>query len=289
MKKITQKIILTTLALISTNIYPAFAHHEAIFGPQSSIMLSAGNYVSIQGFSRQTGTNTKRTQETTGLFSFGLTPIPDIPFGFNAVIPFSSINELDNSSSKSGIEDVVLGFNYRYDLTNLNNFFGNTGNYILGMSSMELTNGVIDHEAFQGPIDSMTALMGSTQIGPFAGLVYGLFRHNAADGISKDKEGDNIYLGGGLTYSHPLEFLNKEAYLNSQLGISYETYFADIVEGKIDSKTGGKGLLIHPTIVFSPGYNTQVFSLISIPLWQSYQDPENQDRFRVGVGLVYGF
>ena len=289
MKKIMPKIILAALALTLTTTCPAFAHHEAIFGPQASIMLSAGSYVSVQGFSRQTGTNTERKQETTGLIGFGFTPIPDIPVGINVIAPFSSISELDKGGGKTGIEDVVIGLNYRYDLTDLNNKFGTTGNYILGMSAIELTNGVIDHEAFQGPIDSMYALIGSTQIGPFAGLLYGLLRHNAADGVTKDKAGDNLYLGGGLTYSQPLEVINKDSSINFQLGMSYETYFADIVEGKTDNQSGGRGVLIHPTIIFLPGNNTQIFGLVSIPVWQSYADPTGQDRFRVGAGVVYSF
>ena len=62
--------MLSTVALAA----PARAHHEAIFGPQSSLVLSAPSYASVQTFSRQLGTAGARTQESTMLLSAGVTP-----------------------------------------------------------------------------------------------------------------------------------------------------------------------------------------------------------------------
>jgi hypothetical protein len=61
---------------------PAFAHHEAIFGPQSSLVLSSPAFVSLQTFSRTTLYGT----ETTGLVSAGVTPF-NFPLSFTAIVP----------------------------------------------------------------------------------------------------------------------------------------------------------------------------------------------------------
>jgi hypothetical protein len=49
--------LLTMPALAPT---PVFAHYEAIFGPQSSAVLSAGRFVSAQVFTRDTGPDRDR-------------------------------------------------------------------------------------------------------------------------------------------------------------------------------------------------------------------------------------
>ena len=50
---------------------PASAHHEAIFGPQSSLVLSAPGFVSTQAFTKNLGTE-QRSQETTFVLSGGI-------------------------------------------------------------------------------------------------------------------------------------------------------------------------------------------------------------------------
>ena len=67
MKRTIVALGVSTVALAA----PARAHHEAIFGPQSSLVLSAPSFASVQTFSRQLGTAGARTQESTMLLSAG--------------------------------------------------------------------------------------------------------------------------------------------------------------------------------------------------------------------------
>ena len=46
--------------------------------------------------------------------------------------------------------------------------------------------------------------------------------------------------------------------------------------------SGGTAVLAHPTLVFGPGGNVLMFALCSIPVWQSYRTPADEDRWRVG-------
>lgn len=51
-------------ALCAAIAAPAEAHHEAIFGPQSALVLSGSRYFTAQVFTRQTGPKDERVQET---------------------------------------------------------------------------------------------------------------------------------------------------------------------------------------------------------------------------------
>ena len=44
---------------------PAYAHHEAMFGPQSSAVLSPGIFLSALVFDKETGEGDQKRRETT--------------------------------------------------------------------------------------------------------------------------------------------------------------------------------------------------------------------------------
>jgi hypothetical protein len=64
---------LAALLLAGVLLCPAVidGHHEAIFGPQSSLVLSADRFVSLQVFTRELGPSDAKTNETTTLVSAG--------------------------------------------------------------------------------------------------------------------------------------------------------------------------------------------------------------------------
>src|SRR5262249_54908439 len=67
---------------------PAYAHHEAIFGPQSSAVLSPGTFLSAQVFDRETGRDDDKGRETTAVFSVGFRPSKH-PLSIAVVVPFT--------------------------------------------------------------------------------------------------------------------------------------------------------------------------------------------------------
>jgi len=76
----------------------ADAHHEAIFGPQSSLLYSPDRFVSLQVFSRQTGTSGQKTQETTGVISGGVNPVQGLPVTVTAIVPYSGPVDRDSKT-----------------------------------------------------------------------------------------------------------------------------------------------------------------------------------------------
>ena len=63
---------------------PASAHHEAMFGPQSSAVLSPGMFISLQMFDREDGQGNYRHRETTSVYSLGVKPFQN-PLSFAVV------------------------------------------------------------------------------------------------------------------------------------------------------------------------------------------------------------
>lgn len=265
----------------------AEAHHEAIFGPQSSLLYSSDRFMSLQVFSRQTGTAEQRTQETTGVLSGGFRPFKALPVSLTVIVPYSGINKLDEGSGTSGFEDIIIGARYRYDLTSLIQRWNREGNFILGVGGAEIPSGVIDHRAWHAPVDYLGGLLGSLERGAWSAIGYGYYRYNSLNRAGKTA-GDNLFLGGGLAFT-PGENFETGQLLSYQLGWSFETYFRDRIADTVIQDSGGQEVLLHPTLVYSPGQGWLFFGLVSIPVWRDFRDPLQQDRFRIGLGVVYSW
>jgi hypothetical protein len=255
------------------------AHHEAIFGPQSSLVLSAPGFVSVQTFSRQTGTPGDRTQETTALVSGAVTPF-SFPLSFSVIVPASQVARLDRGGSRVASENLILGARYRYDLEGLNRATGKDGNFLMGMVAVEPPTGSMDHRAFHGPWNAMLAALASAERGPFSAIGYGFYRLNGSDAGAK--KGDNLIAGAGLAFTP----IDARQILSFQLGASFERYARDTLAGAPPAASGGDELLLHPTVVWGAG-SVLVFAVVSLPAHRDFAQPLQQDRWRVGGGVTY--
>jgi hypothetical protein len=272
------------LAAVFTHPLVLQAHHEAIFGPQSSLVLSADRFVSFQVFSRELGTSDVKSRETTTIVSAGLRLSKRRPLTFTAIVPYSWISAPGRART-SGTEDVVLGLRYRHDLKGLQEKWHREGNFLMGMGVLELNNGTIDHPAWTGPADSMGASLGSFEWGAWSAIGYGVARFNA-ENREGSKEGNTFFTGGGVAYT-PNEDFQTGRLLSYQAGWSYEHYGYDRTSGEPDSTTGGAEVLLHPTFVYSPGHDLLFFAVVSFPVWRDFGVPGEGDRYRVGTGVLY--
>lgn len=259
----------------------ALAHHEAIFGPQSSLVLSAPAFVSLQTFSKQIGVWSDRTQETTSLVSGAVTPF-SFPLSFSLIVPVSYVAALDGPASQIATEDITVGARYRLDLEPLNRATASDGNFLMGMAAAELPTGSMDHRAFHGPVDGMFALLGSLERRPYGAIAYGFYRANGLDADAK--KGDSLTVGGGASWTP----IDGAQLLSFQLGFSFERYARNVSAGAEVAASGGDELLLHPTIVWGRE-PLLVFAMMSIPVYREMRDPLAQDRWRAGLGLTYLF
>lgn len=288
MSRQSQKGLALVLLLGGLLVRPALvnAHHEAIFGPQSSLVLSADRFLSLQVFGRELGTTDSKTRETTTLVSAGIRLSKQRPLTFTAILPYSWISERGKAGTSGG-EDVVLGLRYRQDLKGLQEKWGREGNFVMGMGAFELNNGTVDHRAWTGPVEPMAAVLGSLERGKWSAIGYSVVRLNVEDSAG-NKDGNNVFLGGGLAYT-PNEDLQTGRLISYQTGLSFEHYAHDRVKGQSAPNTGGNELLLHPTVVYSPGHNLLLFGIVSAPLWRNVEDTAQQDTFRFGSGVVYAW
>ena len=63
------------------------AHHEAMFGPQSSAVLSPSIFLSAQVFDKEEGKDDEKRRETTTVYSVGFTPLKRQPLSIAFVLP----------------------------------------------------------------------------------------------------------------------------------------------------------------------------------------------------------
>ena len=262
----------TSVALaVALTALPAPAHHEAIFGPQSSLVMSAPAFVSAQLFSRRLS---DARQESTLVLSGSWTPLREVPLSFTAIAPFSLIDG-GGLPAASGPEDAIVGARYRFDLSGLQGATGKDGNFLLGMGALERPTGSMDHPAFDGPLGSLAAALWSGEVGSFSAIAYGFYRH---PGGSSDARPNTLFLGGGVAWT-PFDDPATERLFSVQLGYSHERSFSSSV---------GTAEVLHPTLVFGPGGRVLAFAVVSIPVAHTGKIGE-QDRWRAGGGAVFLF
>src|SRR5260221_14672289 len=120
--------VLFTVALVMAALLVApsvEAHHEAIFGPQSSLVLSAPAFLSVQSYTRRLAA--PATGETNALVSGGLTPLPRVPFSGTAILTGARLEK--DGAARYGVEDVILGARYRLHVCTLLDRFHRPGNF----------------------------------------------------------------------------------------------------------------------------------------------------------------
>lgn len=278
----------TTLASV------ARAHHEALFGPQSSLAVESDGFVSLQSHAHAYGINGTQTQEATYILSAGMSPIKGVPWSFAIVQPFTyqttaaptppgSTGPFTACDGCLRRENNLLSTSYRFDFHSLQDAWGQDGNFALVSFALEPPTGNKDYGTFDGPFNFITAGMVGLEWRSFSAVALGYYRRNTPDSTSS-KKGDNFLAGLGFAYT-PVD--ERDAMLSFQLGIGDEYHLADADRGtKIG---GGNEVVVSPTIVASPRAHVRVFALVSLPVAQSYSADYQVDRWRAGFGLIYSF
>jgi hypothetical protein len=121
----------------------------------------------------------------------------------------------------------------------------------------------------------MGALLGSLERGKWSAIGYTVARFNAEDSEGNNN-GDSLFLGSGLAYT-PNEGVHTGRLFSYQAGWSFEHYSRDRVKRQPDANTGGDEMLIHPTVVYSPGHGLLFFGIVSVPVWHDFKDVTAQD------------
>jgi hypothetical protein len=272
----------------------AGAHHEALFGPQSSLAVESEGFVSLQSHAHAYGVRGTQTNEVTYILSAGLSPIEHVPWSFALVQPFTyQTTAVPTPPGSSGPfsacdgclrrENNLVSTSYRFDFRSLQEAWGRDGNFALLSVALEPPTGNKDYPTFHGPFNFIGAGMAGLEWRSFSAVALGYYRRNTPDATSS-KKGDNFLAGVGFAYT---PFESKNAMLSMQLGVGDEYHLPDVDHGAPIG--GGNEIVVSPTIVASPHAHFRVFGLASLPIAQSYRADYQVDRWRLGVGVIWSF
>ena len=271
--------------LVSLLAAPAFAHHEAIFGPQSSAVLSAGRFASTQVFTRETGPEGDRRRQTTTVFSAGMQPFRQ-PLSVAVVVPVSFVGSTSTVAGRTGIEDVLLSARYRFELERFTNALGLDESYFMGVGGVEVPTGTIDHEFGKGAVGTLAAGLMSLERRPFSVIGYGYYHHTGD--YNGTRESGNVFVGAGGAWT-PIDNLQTGRLLSLQLGLSHERTFAHQQNGAALANSGGSGIFTHQGVMVGVNEHVQLFALLSVAVQQQWGAPEDRQRFRFGAGTILVF
>jgi hypothetical protein len=276
------------LSLLVSTAAPARAHHEAMFGPQSSAVLSPGIFVSGLLFDKEMGKGDQERRETTTVYSVGFKPIKEQPLSMAFVVPVTFAGGAPDPNqphaNSSGFEDMLISARYRVDAPAAARAFGMDESYVMGVGGVELPTGTFDHPFGKGAYGAIAAGLWSLEKRPFATIAYVYYHHRGVyDGV---RDSGNVFTGGGLAYT-PIDDEARGKLFSLQLGLSYERTFMSEDNGLPVPDSGSSGVFIHPGVVFDITESLQFFGLVSLPLTQEYNSIVDRQRFRFGTGIIW--
>src|SRR5262249_49190932 len=118
---------------------------------------------------------------------------------------------------------------------------------------------------------------------PIAMIAY-TYLHKATD-YHGDRASGNVFAGGGLAWT-PIDNESEGKLLSLQLGASYERTTREREERLPVALSGGSGTVLHPTVVLDIGGHVQMFGIVSVPVAQSWRNPDDRQRWRFGSGAI---
>ena len=275
------KYVLTSVAFVLSTTAPAFAHHEAIFGPQSSAVLSPSAFLSAQIFDKEKGRNDDKHREATTVYSFGFTPVKKKPLSIALVLPMTFTSGTAEPSSH-GFEDALVTARYQIDAEPFAASIGFDEGYVMAVGGVEVPTGTLDHDFGRSAFGQIAAGLFSLEKRPIAYLAYVYYHHrNEYNGL---RDSGNVFAGGGVAYT-PVDTENK--LFSLQLGISNEHTFAAEQNGVPLADSGGSGVFLHPGLVFQFTSSVQFFAVASLPVSQQWSSADDHQRFRLGTGVIW--
>jgi hypothetical protein len=281
---------------LTVSLFPreAAAHHEALFGPQSSLAVESEGFVSLQAHEHVFGAGNTYDQETAYIVSAGVSPFHEIPWSFTLVQSFTDENARTPQGNQTGPlsscggcvarENVLLSTSYRFDFTGLQRATGKDGNFALLSVAVEPPTGDKDYAPFHGPVNGLLAAMAGFEGSHFAAVALGYYGLNAADDAGS-KKGNNWLAGLGFAYT-PVD--DRDRMISFQMGLAAEVHDPDVAGGAT-LVSGGWEVFASPTVVWMPAARTRFFLYASLPVGQDYKADYQFDYWRAGLGVIYSF
>ena len=196
-------------------------------------------------FTRQTGGEGDRVQETTTVLSTGFSPFKR-PVSVALIVPFSFLSGA--GSTRVGLEDAILGVRYRADLPAVTRALSAKESFVMGVGGVELPTGTLDHRFGKDAVGGIAAALGSVEVGQFSVIGYGFYRRQGT--YRSARESANLFIGAGAAWT-PIDDPSGRI-LSVQLGVSRESMSREEEDGAAVHASGGSGVFAHPTLLGDP-------------------------------------
>ena len=247
---------------------PVFAHHEAIFGPQSATMISRRRFVSAQYYRTNEGQlPAAKTRSDIAVLTVGL-PVGE-QWSVSATLPAESVRS-DGQPTTTGTQDIVFGIRRGFDLW--------SGGRVLAVATVEPpTTGNLEHRA----VGLGGGALYMREWTHFSAVAYALGRtENSLE--QGERRGNRLFVGSGIAYEREgLRF-------GPQLGVSWEMTGRSTEGGATVSGSESSVIFVHPTLVVDVAPSAQMFTAVSLPVAQ-WSGDEGWQRWRFATGLIWSF
>jgi len=243
------------------------AHHEAIFGPQSTTLIAHKRFVSTQYYFVNEGQAPAESSHShIGIISAstGL----GRRWSVSAALPF----EIQGGSSESvqGVHDPVFAARYFADV---------------GANKMLVAAITVEPPASSLEVRALgtgAGIIYGAERGHWSGIAYALGRteHSFQQG---QRRGNRFFVGGGVAFeAERLPF-------SPQLGLSYERTGPRHEDGVALDDTRISAVMLHPTIVKTcRDERYSVFLVGSAPVAQ-WSGNDGWQRYRIATGITWSF
>lgn len=247
---------------------PTFAHHEAIFGPQSATMISRQRFVSGQYYLVNEGkAPDSETRSHIGVLTIGM-PLGE-EWSVSATFPGESVRT-EGEKTSSGFQDIVFAAR--------RSFYLESGATVLGVATLEPpTTGNLEHRA----VGVGGGVLYSQEWTNWSAVGYALGRtENSLE--EGERRGDRLFLGSGVAYeSERLPF-------SPQVGLSWEKTAQSQEGGQRIAGSDSSVIFIHPTVMVDVAESAQMFAAVSLPVAQ-WSGDEGWQRWRFATGVIWSF
>ena len=258
-----------TLLLVSLFCTPCLvAHHEAIFGPQSTALISRKRFVSAQYYLSNEGRSpAAQTHSHIGVLSVGTSVGKQ--WSVAATLPLEAERGAAEDIA-TGMQDAVVALRYYPEL--------GSDQWAIGVLTLEPPTGNLEHRA----VGVGGGLAYGVEKGHWSVIAYGLGRTESS--LDKgEKRGDRYFIGTGLAYE------TRGLPFSPQLGISWERTTRHRQGGFVVDGSDSSVLMLHPTLI--QGFKEeaiQLFFVLSVPVAQRSGN-EGWQGLRAATGILWSF
>ena len=176
--------------------------------------------------------------------------------------------------SKHGFEDALFSARYRLNADGVASSLGLDESYAMVVGGIELPTGTFDHPFGRGPVGEIVAGLLSMEKRPLSLIGYAYYHHTGEhQGL---RQSGNVFAGAGTAWT-PMMTMRPARYSACRSGSRTS---APLRSNRMAFRfrRAGSGVFVHPGLVVGISPRIQFFSLLSLPITQTWNAEDDRQR-----------